>query len=1234
MKQIGVVRIIGMVCALVIITPYLLSAQGTSEIHYTVDVSQFDIHYDVVNEYDVIYMKKASVLSELGKPVLPVKSVGIALPAGTEAAAVVARSLSSVEIPGDFYIMPGQPPQRIGTQDGQISVEPDDAVYNSSKPFPGKLAALDHQGNVAGQQIVWVTVYPVHYVPAQRQLLLHTHIEVVVQCVPISDNSTERGYSAVTEHQRKLYEDMIKAIVVNPGDVRVNLGMGGRSLFLPPGEYSHVIITSGALASYFEPLASWHTLKGLRDTVVTTEWIYANYSGPGDSLRVRQFVMDACTTWGTTYVLMGGEGSIVPWARRNYTEICPSDQYYSDWNDDWFHEVRVGRASVDNETQATLFINKVLKYEKDPSLTDYPLEVLLIGMDLDAVTPCENLKEAIASYIPGHFNIHKVYDSHGGNHRDSALVFLNAGMNLVNHADHSNVTVMATGDFHHGWYIDMSDVDNLTNNDKPSIIVSNGCFANAMQAEDCISEHFVVYNDNQAGVAFIGNTTDGIYYVGNPFSLTNELDNWLWWGMFGQNQNDLGKALIYSKHQFYHGSNTNRHCEWTLSLLGEPAMPIWTDVPDSMVVTYDPFVPATSHTFTVTVMGSDGATPVSDALVCCWIPDQTPELYVTGYTGGSGQAMLSISPTTPGDTMLVTVTANNHLYYTGYAVITVTSGPFILHGSLLIDGAGNGEANPGEDVDFGVWAKNIGVDTAYAVYGLLSTSDSVVTSITADSSWFGDIAPDGDTSLSNPYYNFSIADDCPDGHVIEFALEFHDNNGSTWTSNPKVTVCAPFLTYQDASVVGGDWDNGMLDPNETADLVVTLKNEGAGTAEDVTSTLIAVTGGIHIAKASGDYGTINPGASADNAGDPYIVKAAKTVPFGTTVNLAVVVASGVYVDTVGFSLVVGQSVPTDTGYYYAYYSGGPYEQSPVYSWYAIDSTQTVNPGVSLDLDRNETVVVGLPFTFQYYGVDYDRISISSNGWIAMDSTGSTDFSNSGIPFGDGPAAMVAGLWDYLQPANIGGPGDVYYYYDADNHRFVVEYFRIEHYPTGGAYETFEIILYDPAYHTSPTGDGDIVVQYYDELQVPGSLTIGIENTDQTVGVQYYFNGVYDSLAFPVTDGFAVKFRAEAPIPGIEEYGDAFAVPSRTLLRGFAPNPFAVRAKIVYQLAEVSRVSLRVYDAAGRLVRNLAEGKSNPGYYTVLWDGRDDAGRKVSAGVYFVKFATDQYQKVTKAVLLR
>jgi hypothetical protein len=44
--------------------------------------------------------------------------------------------------------------------------------------------------------------------------------------------------------------------------------------------------------------------------------------------------------------------------------------------------------------------------------------------------------------------------------------------------------------------------------------------------------------------------------------------------------------------------------------------------------------------------------------------------------------------------------------------------------------------------------------------------------------------------------------------------------------------------------------------------------------------------------------------------------------------------------------------------------------------------------------------------------------------------------------------------------------------------------------------------------------------------------------------------------------------------------------------------------------------------------------SNPGYYTLFWNGCDDIGRKVAAGIYFIKFDTDDYQKIEKVVLLR
>jgi flagellar hook assembly protein FlgD len=64
------------------------------------------------------------------------------------------------------------------------------------------------------------------------------------------------------------------------------------------------------------------------------------------------------------------------------------------------------------------------------------------------------------------------------------------------------------------------------------------------------------------------------------------------------------------------------------------------------------------------------------------------------------------------------------------------------------------------------------------------------------------------------------------------------------------------------------------------------------------------------------------------------------------------------------------------------------------------------------------------------------------------------------------------------------------------------------------------------------------------------------------------------------------------------------------------------------------VDVKVYDAAGRLVRQVVSGVQEPGYYTVHWDGCDDVGRAIPAGVYFVQMHAGDYTRTEKAVLLR
>ena len=52
------------------------------------------------------------------------------------------------------------------------------------------------------------------------------------------------------------------------------------------------------------------------------------------------------------------------------------------------------------------------------------------------------------------------------------------------------------------------------------------------------------------------------------------------------------------------------------------------------------------------------------------------------------------------------------------------------------------------------------------------------------------------------------------------------------------------------------------------------------------------------------------------------------------------------------------------------------------------------------------------------------------------------------------------------------------------------------------------------------------------------------------------------------------------------------------------------------------------------MRTLKDGVSAPGYYHMMWDGKDNTGRKAPAGIYFVRFSADDYNKVKKAVFLR
>ena len=83
-----------------------------------------------------------------------------------------------------------------------------------------------------------------------------------------------------------------------------------------------------------------------------------------------------------------------------------------------------------------------------------------------------------------------------------------------------------------------------------------------------------------------------------------------------------------------------------------------------------------------------------------------------------------------------------------------------------------------------------------------------------------------------------------------------------------------------------------------------------------------------------------------------------------------------------------------------------------------------------------------------------------------------------------------------------------------------------------------------------------------------------------------------------------------------------------------PNPFNPQVTVSFWLSRTERISLDVFDVFGRRVARLARGEFAAGRQEVVWNGRDEAGRALPSGAYFVRLVGEVGVRGTKIVLIR
>ncbi|MBE0433774.1 T9SS type A sorting domain-containing protein [candidate division WOR-3 bacterium] len=1132
-------------------------------------------------------------IPQAGAPSLGGATRYVAIPQGARVEVVLLNSRTEVYQGIEVLPAPNIP---FETDDAPLRYEKDMAIYGRDAYFPSSPVLVSAPMQIRGVDVVIINVTPYQYNPVRKELIVYQDLRFRLDYVGGNgrfgdDRLRSRFWEPVLQGHLLNYSMLPEIDFYAPERIQARDGW----------EYVIIVPDDPVFEAWGDTIKAWRKLQGISCEVFTLTEV-----GGNSVTAIRNFLSNAYNTWDpapVAFLLLSdypssGDVYGITSPTYSYSYTCVTDNKYADVNGDSLPDMHHARICAQSETHLSTMINKFLSYERNPytAANFYNEPLMACGWQT------ERWFQLAVEIIRGYFiNVHgknparqyniysgtpyagspwssnsntymivayfgaaglgyipdtNPYDAAWWNNGSSTGITnaINSGAFLLQHRDHGSVT---------GWgepNYQSSHLSALTNEQYIFVYSTNCLTGKYNYATECFTERFHRIPYGALGLNSASETS---------YSFVN--DTYIW-GMYDCLWPDFMPGYPLMGPQIPTGHPNLMPCmamssgKYFLAQSSWPYNPVnkdetyhlfhhhgdafnvlYSEVPQNLNVAHAPVLPSGTTTFAVSANDS--------SVIALTVNGE-----IIGVAEGTGSPVnITIPPQVPGTTVKVTVTKANYYRYEADVSVTTNTYPYVMLVSSIIDdqagGNNDGIINPGETIDFGVWAKNVGAGTAQSVYGLLSSANSYLT-MNTDSSWYGDIN-ENDSALSNPYYNFTVAANCPNGEVINLDLEFHDIADSIFVSHPSVTVYAPILTYQTYTISGGN-GNGILEPGETVDLTLALQNSGGAVAAAVAATIATADPYLTILTDTASYGDIPVDSMAQSL-TPYVVQADSATPVPYVAQVVVSITGTGYVAVDTFGLLIGNigfyDTVEDTAVTNQYTVQGQWHRtqhrshSPTYAWWnGTEGTWQYSNNVDASI-ITPSITLGPNSQFEcwnwYYlesGYDYGYIEISTNNGTS---------------------------WNQL---------------------------------------------------TSFNGNSGTWVQYSTALNYPIGTQVNIRfrlHTDYSVVYEGWY--VDDIRVFDPT--------------GVSEFS-SLAASEVTALLGVYPNPFRHSSTMSYQLVQSTRVSLLVYDVSGRLVKSLTDGLQEPGYYTVTWPGRDDQGRKVPAGVYFIRFDTDDASQVEKTVLLR
>jgi len=1096
-----------------------------TEISFTLPPFKLTEQVEKEQTFHKIEMEDAFASADEGLPNMPHFSATLAVPIGSEVA------IGSVSLSEPRYIstLPIYPVQNY--ESNALPFYYEQSFYESTDPkasYPATSYFMTDVQTMRDYQYVVVKINPIRYIPSLQAIEIIDTFQFTITHLTDDPNPTYTTRPRISKAFERFYEHTL----MNYDQVRSpNPAYQEPSILLiygnPPSDgYANSMLIINNIIN-MKKQQGFYVHEASTTTAGTSTTAIKNY------IQNRYNTDPNPPEW---IILLGGpSGYTIP----HHTNIEESDYQYTLLNgNDIIGDAFIGRIYVTSYNDLNNYWTKMQRYAWNSPAVEPTLykKAMLVGSSGTSGVSTYLVNRYIKMLIQNYEPTSTFLEVYGQS--VSTLSGFNQGH----------------GQFNFRGYIGMNnfsyEYDNVTNTNVLSNMVLLTCGTGTYNNTSSTSAGFMRRMAPAGPAGAI--TATGMSSSGTKTEYNNAEAGGVFYALYVMDVPTMGEALLYGKYYLttvYPGSSyTTNTIHWT-NLMGDPSIYIHKTTPKSFTTPIHTPIPAGTQAMRLVVTDNN-----NDIVTDAWVTISSPTgSYVSkAISDEDGIAFIAIDTEQTGPFML-TISKPGFFPTRQPVMVSTTEQVVSVTECITYDpapGNTNETINPGELINLTIKVKNFKETQATNLTATISSESQYVTFSGATTFTLGSIGA-GLEALYDDAFTFTVSPLTPDKTLLPLTIVITDGS-NTWISYLLPPVMGVDVKYV-------SMNPSYLNIGSNTNVTFTLKNEGNIPSGELQATLISRS--IYLI-GSHEVVTIPNLPTAGNVTLP--------LPFAVTVanfmipgmklraDLRLYNDSG-YEVFVPLSLQAGTKVVTDpTGpndeYNYVIYHSADSneEERPEYNWINI-RTIGQNTGITdiSSSQEEDKATIMLPFTASFYGVEYDRITVCSNGWLVFGDTEQKNFRNLPLPGPLAPKAMIAPYWtDLLVGGSYGG--GIYKYYHEQEQAYIIQFDKLRWITDYSGYSgftasapadtvSFQVLIYDPLYNGTGLGDSKIKIQYsrfHPGLQGPSDhpfnyITVGIQDHTYKRGIQYTYNGVYSPGSNTLSNGSALlitqpSFLMETP----------------------------------------------------------------------------------------------------------